>query len=83
MLEQRLFRLLLWLYPPSFRERYERDMVAAFREAHDERGVPSARVDFSYRRSHGTLPRRYHVHGGHDCSARDVESGRWKGQRGS
>ena len=38
MLEQRLFRLLLWLYPLSFRERYERDMVAAFREARDERG---------------------------------------------
>ncbi len=38
MSEQRLFRLLLWLYPPSFRERYGRDMVAAFREAHDERG---------------------------------------------
>ncbi len=31
MLEQRLFRLLLWLYPPSFRERNERDMVAACR----------------------------------------------------
>ncbi len=38
MLEQRLFRLLLWLYPSSFRERYERDMVAVFREARDERG---------------------------------------------
>ncbi len=49
MLEQRLFRLLLWLYPPSFRERYERDMVTAFREARDERGrSPRARARFAW-----------------------------------
>ncbi len=49
MLEQRLFRLLLWLYTSSFRERYEGDMVTAFREARDERGrSPLARTRFAW-----------------------------------
>ena len=32
-LQERLFRLVLWLYPADFRDRFGDDMAAAYREA--------------------------------------------------
>ena len=63
MSARRWFRIFLILYPPSFRERNERDMLMAFRDGWDENvrsGMPSWRYGLTIARDFiVTLPRAW------------------------
>src|SRR4029078_2299191 len=47
-LPERLFRLVLRLYPDEFRERFGSDMVAAYREARGDPGMGGRRSAFEF-----------------------------------